>query len=207
MRPVTTPHESDLALYYDQEAAERAVRDPDPRRSQRRDEFADRLLAEARVRVLEVGVGPGRDAVALAARGLAVTGVDLSTEHVRLARAAGIDAYVASVLRLPFADGSFDAGWTMSTLLHVPDAAFDEALREISRVLQPGAPLAVGLWGGEDYEGPSTKDRIEPRRFFSVRSHERARAMLARHGDVETFETWGGADGSWAYQWCVLRVR
>lgn len=200
------PLESDLAAYYDQEAEHRAAREPDPRREERREQFASLLLAEGRTRLVEVGTGPGRDAVAFRARGLAVTGVDLSAEHVRLAREAGVDAQVASVHRLPFADDTFDAGWTMSTLLHVPDALFDSALTEICRVLRAGAPLGVGLWGGEDFEGPSEKDEIRPPRFFSVRSHDRLREMLARYGDVERFETWGRGDGGWSYQWCVLRL-
>lgn len=142
--------DTDLAEYYDQEAAQRAARTLDPRRVEQREEFADLLVSEGRQRLLEVGTGPGRDASSFMGRGLAVSGVDLSSEHVRLARAAGLDAYVASVLELPFADDSFDAGWTMSTLLHVPDTEFDTALRDIRRVLTPGAPLAVGVWGGRD---------------------------------------------------------
>lgn len=200
------PRESDLAAYYDQEAARRAARQIDPLRVERRDLFANLVLAEGRSRLLEVGTGPGQDAVAFQARGLSVSGVDLSPEHVRLARGSGVEVSVASVLALPFADDAFDAGWTMSTLLHVSDARFDRALTEIGRVLQPGSPLAVGLWGGEDFEGPSDKDQIRPPRFFSVRSHERLQEMLARHGDLEQFETWAGGDGGWSYQWCVLRL-
>jgi SAM-dependent methyltransferase len=143
----------------------------------------------------------------LLAAGLLVAGVDLSPEHVRHCRAAGVDAHVASVHRLPFADDAFDAGWTMSTLLHVPDADFDSAMREIRRVLRAGSPLAVGLWGGSDWEGSSVKDTIRPPRFFSSRSDERIRNMLSRHGTIERFETWAPeASSSWWYQWCVLRV-
>lgn len=200
------PRESDLAAYYDQEAARRAARQIDPHRVERRDWFASLVRAEGRSRLLEVGTGPGQDAVAFQACGLTVSGVDLSPAHVRLARGSGVEVSVASVLALPFADDAFDAGWTMSTLLHVPDARFDRALAEIRRVLQPGSPLAVGLWGGEDFEGPSDKDQIRPPRFFSVRSHERLQQMLGRHGDLEQFETWGGGDGGWSYQWCVLRL-
>jgi SAM-dependent methyltransferase len=199
--------EADLVRYYDQEAESRANRDVDPERVRRRDEFAALLHSEGRSQVIEIGTGPGRDATALLAADLVVAGVDLSPEHVRLCRAAGIDAHVASVHRLPFADGSFDAGWTMSTLLHVPDADFDTAVREIRRVLRPGAPLAVGLWGGSDWEGRSVKDKIRPARFFSSRSDERIQVMLGRHGTVERFETWStGRADSWWYQWCVLRV-
>ena len=199
--------EADLTAYYEQEAGQRAVRRLDPRRVERRDAFADLLAAERRARLLEIGTGPGQDAVAFLTRGLTVSGVDLSAEHVRLSRAAGVDARVASVHQLPFADNSFDAGWSMSTLLHVPDAGFDAALGEICRVLSSGSPVAIGVWGGTDSEVISTEDEIQPPRFFSVRSDPRLREMLGRHGEVEQFETWPGPTlDSWSYQWCVLRV-
>ena len=198
--------ESDLATYYDQDAAARAARTIDPRRVEWRTGFADLLAAEGRDTLLEVGVGPGHDARAMRAAGFEVTGVDLSPEHVRLARENGIEAYVASVLDLPFADDSFAAGWTMSTLLHVPDADIDAALAEIARVLQPGAPLAIGVWGGRDWEGLRDQDDIVPRRFFSLRSDDRLREILGRHGTVERFDTWAGNGASWTYQAVVLRV-
>jgi SAM-dependent methyltransferase len=208
--------DTDLAAYYDQEAAQRATRALDPRRVEQREEFADLLGSDGRRRLLEIGTGPGRDGTAFMARGLAVSGVDLSPEHVRLARAAGLDAYVASVLNLPFADDSFEAGWTMSTLLHVPDKDFDAALREVRRVLTRGAPLAVGVWGGRDAEGPKEDDEIQPPRFFSLRSHERLLEMLGRHGTVERFETWPAVARAgqaalettvpWTYQWALVRT-
>jgi SAM-dependent methyltransferase len=199
------PLEADLATYYDQEAAERAARDLQPRRVEHRSAFLELLVAEGRHRVVEVGTGPGVDAQAFLARGLAVSGVDLSPEHVRRAREVGVDAYVATVLGLPFADDSFDGGWTMSTLLHVPDRHLDAALAEILRVLAPGAPLAVGVWGGPDREGPSEQDRFQPPRFFSLRSHERWRAALERHAPVEQWDTWTPEGQTWTYQWAVLR--
>jgi SAM-dependent methyltransferase len=65
-------------------------------------------------RVLDVGCGPGRHALAFAARGFAVVGVDISETFVRLAAeaadAAGVDAtfLVADARRLEF-DSAFDA--------------------------------------------------------------------------------------------------
>lgn len=200
--------ERDLAMYYDQEAPARATRGVGVERARRRDEFLSRLTVERRSTLLEIGVGPGRDATAFLAAGIAVTGVDLSPEHVRLAGHVGVDALVASVLDLPFPDRAFDAVWTMSTLLHIPNRDFDTAMTQIVRVARSGSPIAVGLWGGPDWEGANERDTIRPPRFFSVRSDERLQAMLARHADVERFDTWfeSGVD-SWHYQWALLRAR
>jgi ubiquinone/menaquinone biosynthesis C-methylase UbiE len=79
---------------------------------------------------------------------------------------AGVDAHVGSVLDLPFADGSFDAVWTMSTLLHVPDESIDRALTELVRVCWPGGPLAIGVWAGDDVEGPLRLGDLDAPRFF-----------------------------------------
>ncbi len=197
----------DLAAYYDQESTSRAERSIDPLRVVRRAEFVAVLHTEARRNVVELGTGPGRDAAAFLAAGLAVSGVDLSAEHVRLARGAGIDAIQASLFDLPYDDARFDAAWTMSTLVHVPDARFHEAMGSIVRVVAPGAPVAIGTWGGEDHEGIAEFDTLQPPRFFSRRSNERFQEMLAEHGDVERFDTWTHSISGWQYQYAILRTR
>lgn len=200
--------ETDLAAFYDRQASQRLARgDAGPWRAAARSTFLDQLRSEARTTLVELGTGPGHDALAFQAAGLTVAGIDLSPEHVRICRERGIDAWLASVFELPFADGSFEAGWTMSTLLHVPDDRIDACLDEIARVLAPGAPLAIGLWSGPDEEGINEDDTIEPKRFFSRRSDQRLREILGRHGAIERFETWDVPDGDWPYQFAVLRSR
>jgi SAM-dependent methyltransferase len=80
------------------------------------DFLVDALGLDGESRVLDAGCGPGRHALALAQRGIAVVGVDLSPEFVGLARAAAESLGVADrvrfeigdVRRLEFAD-EFDA--------------------------------------------------------------------------------------------------
>jgi ubiquinone/menaquinone biosynthesis C-methylase UbiE len=65
-------------------------------------------------RVLDVGCGPGRHAVAFAQAGLAVTGVDVSSRFLEIAaksaRAAGVKAafFECDARQMPF-EGEFDA--------------------------------------------------------------------------------------------------
>ncbi|MDH3682143.1 MAG: class I SAM-dependent methyltransferase [Acidimicrobiia bacterium] len=200
---------ADLATYYEQEAerATRAGRAVDPQRGRWRRWFVDLLLGEGRGKLIEIGCGPGRDAPAFIDRGIGVAGVDLSVGNARLAAAVGALPVQASLFDLPFRPRSFDAGWTMSTLVHVADTSFHAAMAEICRTLGVGAPLGIGLWGGSDEEGLSDFDTIEPARFFSRRSHDRIQTMLGRHGSIELFETKDyGLSTGWVYQFVLLRV-
>ncbi len=200
--------EDELASFYDLQAPQRAARNPQPQRIQRRDDFAALLNSEDRTAVLEIGTGTGQDASALQAVGLTVSGIDLSAENVRHCRERGIDAHQASLFEIPFEDHTFDAAWTMSTLLHVPNARFDEALTEIVRVLHPGAPIAIGLWGGPDIEQHLTHSDIKLKRFFSWRSDDHLRELLEPHGTLERFEIWpdSDSDSELHYQYCLLRT-
>lgn len=198
--------EAQLAAYYDREGTARRAMPLGVGRLEGRGSFVELTRREGRRTVLDVGSGPGRDALALTADGLDVTAVDRSSGHVRLATRAGVRALVASVLALPFPPASFDAGWTMSTLVHVPDDRWDRAMASLTAVLRPGAPLAIGLWGGVDEEHWQPPQGGLPTRFFSRRSHERVRSMLTRHGDVESFTTFAGNLPGWDYQFAVLRL-
>jgi len=98
-----------------------------------------RLLGPGPGRLLDVGCGGGSHMLAFADAGWAPAGVDVSEEQLRLARARGCEVVRAPAEQLPFGDASFDAAVSMWTHTDVED--FPTALREIARVLRPGAPL------------------------------------------------------------------
>ena len=200
--------ESDLISYYTNEVQARQDRELPDSRVRVRAAYLHQLDDEGRPSVIEIGCGPGRDGEAFAAAGFAYTGVDLAPASVEACRSLGLDAQVASVLELPFEDATFEAGWTMSTLLHIADADLDKALAEIVRVLRPGAPVGIGLWGDEVGGERVWQDEsgFGPGRFFSIRTDSVMREALARHGTVEQWLSWRDGDGPMHYQWAVLRT-
>lgn len=92
-------------------------------------------------------VGPGL-AAALSSRFGEVSGIDADPEVVAAASEShpGLAASVADVRELPFADGTFDAVLSNSTLDHLPDRGqVVSALRELRRVLKPGGSLLITI--------------------------------------------------------------
>jgi ubiquinone/menaquinone biosynthesis C-methylase UbiE len=89
-------------------------------------------------RVLDVGTGTGRAAIALARRGAHVTGVDASAEMLevaeRRARENGVTVTFArgDAHHLDAPDRSFDAVVCLRVLMHTPD--WRASLRELCRV-------------------------------------------------------------------------
>ena len=89
-------------------------------------------------RVLDVGTGTGRAALALAKRGAVATGVDASDEMLAVARRRAVDAGAnvefrsGDVHSLPFEPRSFDTVVCLRVLMHTPD--WRKALAELCRV-------------------------------------------------------------------------
>ncbi len=93
--------------------------------------------------VLDVGAGTGVSTEELARSGAFAVGVDLSVGMLRAGRAVRprVPLLAGDALRLPFADGTFDAVTISFALRNVVDT--DAALRELGRVTRPGGRLVV----------------------------------------------------------------
>jgi SAM-dependent methyltransferase len=111
--------------------------------------FAERV--RGRGPVLDLGCGPGHVARYLHQRQVQVVGVDLSPGMVAVARARApaVEFRVGDLLALDFADASAAGAVAFYSLIHLPPAELDRALREIARVLRPGAPLLVAAHRGD----------------------------------------------------------
>jgi SAM-dependent methyltransferase len=154
-----------------------------------REAFLSSLPAPGRL-TLDLGCGEGRLTRDLAALGHRVIGVDLSPAMLTAAREADpTGEYVeADVARLPFDDDAADLAVAFMTLMDMDDMS--GAMREIARVLEPGALLlatvvhplnSASLPRGDDSEAGLV--------IRSYREQRRYADGLERDGLEMTFES------------------
>lgn len=159
--------------------------------AQDQEEVIARFLAPVAGRsILDVGTGTGRAAIALAARGASVTGIDASAEMLAVAARRASAAHVAVTFgegdahRLAFADRSFDAAICLRMLMHAPD--WKASLAELCRVARtqvvfdyPALTSGAAVQAAFRRAAYSFGARVEPYRVFSDRA---VRAALAANG-------------------------
>lgn len=188
--------EEDLKAYYAHEISDRAGRQLGDERTARVAEFANHLVAAGAQSVLEVGCGAGRDGLALVRSGFAYTGIDLSSAAVQTCRERGLSAVEGTATDLPFGPDSFDAAWSMSTLMHLPGDGFTRAMTELGRIVRPGGTVEIGVWGhttNRDWTSPDG-------RYFKHRSDEQLRGELHVLGHLVSFDTWNWFEDGGHYQ-------
>lgn len=149
------------------------------------------LLGEVRGRrVLDVGTGTGRAALALARRGAEVTGVDASAQMLAkareraLAESAPIVFDTGDAHALAFPDRAFDAVVSLRVLMHTPD--WRRVLAELCRVSgdlvvfdYPALVSAAAFQAAARRVRLALGGQVEAYRVFSDTA---IRGELARHG-------------------------
>ena len=130
------------------------------------DEFADELdgkpfdrelltrfaaATAGRGTVADVGCGPGHVAGFLAARGVDMYGIDISTEMVAIAhgRHPAIPFLTGNMLALGLRRGALAGITAFYSLIHLPRGLVGTALAELRRVLRPDGRLLLAVHGGE----------------------------------------------------------
>jgi demethylmenaquinone methyltransferase/2-methoxy-6-polyprenyl-1,4-benzoquinol methylase len=147
--------------------------------------MADRVVTARPNLVLDVASGTAGAAVQIARRTTArVVGLDLTEAMLRRGRgnvaAEGLAGRVQLVAgraeQLPFADGTFDALTFTYLLRYVDDPA--ATMRELARVVKPGAPVA------------SLDFLVPPRRFWRAWWWSYTRFLLPAGGLVTGGREW-----------------
>jgi SAM-dependent methyltransferase len=149
-----------------------------------------------KIRLLEIGCGPGANIWFMAREGFSVCGIDGSATAIDRARqrlaTEGLtaDLRVGDYTNLPWPDSTFDGAIENVSLYCNPSAAIDRALTEVQRVLRPGAPFLSSFFSDRTW-GYGQGNMIESDGFVDLREGPLAGAgfclFLSRERVAEVF--------------------
>jgi SAM-dependent methyltransferase len=163
------------------------------------------LTQSAGARILDVGSPKDLAAMLARHRGYEVVATDILPESVLLSRryasAQGLEgrgpgrvhSEVQDGRALTYADGAFDAAYSVSVLEHIPDRGDSAAIRELVRVVRPGGVVVVTVPYDQRYretfvEGPVYERKpVGSERVFFQRHYDRE-TLAQRLLGVETAE-------------------
>jgi tellurite methyltransferase len=112
-------------------------------------EMADRLEAESRRNILDIGCGVGRHVLYLAARGFAVIGTDSAPTAIAQCQAnlakAGLEAVLMQVemTEMWFEDGRFDGAVSANVIHHARRATMEQIIDTVTRKLSARGYFAL----------------------------------------------------------------
>ena len=162
--------------------------------------------------VLELGCGNGEPAARILTERHSYTGVDMSGEQLRRARALAphADFLKADYTELDLPAGSYDAAVALYTFGHVPREELPLVFSSIARWLRPGGYL-LATTGARDDPGSVQANWLGAPMFFAGYEVETNLRLLADAGidviehDVVTQDE--GEEGLAAFLWVVGRRR
>jgi len=169
------PSKEEIARGYDELGSQFSM----PRKYHRRCANLMRRHLRPGMAVADLGCGHGgllRE-LRLMDSTLRLTAIDLSPVRVKNARARVPDAtvHVGDIEDLPFGDAAFEAAFATEVMEHLPDPV--KALKEIWRILKPGARLLVSLpnrdwFHFDDYQENRLRFQPVDDRFYRVAEFE-----------------------------------
>lgn len=161
--------------------------------------------------VLEIGCGPGTDAVALA-EGRRYTGIDLSAVQLAHARAAVPDGTFVhgDVFDVELAPSSYDAATAFYVFGHIPAARTRELFERVATWLRPGGWLCASFGTSDDPGSVEASWLGVADMYFSSLPPERTEALLRSTGfqirSAESIEEIEPGQGRVTFRWVIARL-
>lgn len=117
-------------------------------------------------RILNIGSGPGRDALILKDQGLDVMCVDASKEMVTRTKFLGFESRLMDMREIDFPPESFDGIWAYTSLLHIPKADVKIVLHKFSTCLKDNGVILCGMIEGS-FDGDIIRESMpNAKRYF-----------------------------------------
>ncbi len=180
-------HKDNLRKAYNKSAQDRETSTMQAWKIKERAMFLALLQERQKKNLLEVGAGTGRDSAFFQEQGFQVICIDLSPVMVALCKEKGLNAHVMDMTNLDFQEASFDAVYSMNSLLHLTKVEFSIVLERINQLLKPTGLFYLGIYGGMNFEGVWKEDHQEPKRFFSFFEDEQIKQEVSKVFNIRSY--------------------
>jgi len=131
-------------------------------------------------KILDIGCGPGRDAKYFSEHDLEVTGIDLTSNFVKMASQNVPNAkFMQMDMRnLDFPENSFDGIWACASFLHVPKEDAKNTLLGFRKILKPAGLIYLSVKQGNE-EKFVEKDEYKGRtKFFAFYTQDEFKNLI-----------------------------
>lgn len=122
-----------------------------------------RYLPTGRLKILDIASAAGRDSGYLHSAGYEVTGIDYSSELIKIAKSnfPGINFIQGDFTELPFEEATFDAIWCKAALVHLASQELvSKSLNEFARVLKQNGYIFIQTKANSKKQ-PKTATKID----------------------------------------------
>jgi len=121
-------------------------------------------------------------------QGFNTVSIDISDEMINTCKEKGLEAFAMDFYKLEFSNETFDAIWSLNSMLHVSKKDFPIVLDEFHRVLKQEGLLYIGIFGGFDREGVLEGDNQVPKRFFNAYTDENIKKAFLQYFEIIKYE-------------------
>jgi len=131
-------------------------------------------------KILDIGCGPGRDAKYFSEHNLEVTGIDLTSNFVKMASQNVPNAkFMQMDMRnLDFPENTFDGIWACASFLHVPKEDAKNTLLGFRKILKPAGLIYISVKQGNE-EKFVEKDEYKGRtKFFAFYTQDEFKNLI-----------------------------
>lgn len=127
--------------------------------------------------ILDLGSGPGRDAVILRNHGLNVTCVDASENMVNMTAKLGFNSVLSDIRVFDSPGKKYHGIWAYSSLIHLNFDDARELIGKLSGILEAGGVMLLGLIQGDGHEVINTAGSSFTR-YFEYYHHHKIMALV-----------------------------
>jgi ubiquinone/menaquinone biosynthesis C-methylase UbiE len=131
-------------------------------------------------KILDIGCGPGRDAKYFSEHDLEVTGIDLTSNFVKMASQNVPNAkFIQMDMRnVDFPENTFDGIWACASFLHVPKEDAENTLLGFRKILKPAGLIYLSVKQGNEEKFVEKDEYKGKTKFFAFYSQDKFKNLI-----------------------------